>query len=107
MSKELTDALETVAEVTNELVKAIANLQSCLQEISKSEQSSPEWMTLTEASPKVGLSIRQMRDRINDGRWKHGKHYINVSDGMAPRYRVNCRAIDNVQALPPEKRRYR
>ncbi|MCT7958935.1 hypothetical protein [Laspinema palackyanum] len=105
MSKELTEALETVAQATNELVVAIANLQSCLQQIKTQEQS--EWMTLTEASPKLGLSIRQMRDRINDGRWKHGKHYINVSDGVAPRYRVNCRAIDNVQSLPPEKRRYR
>ncbi len=106
MSKELVEALNTVAEASNELVKAIANLQSCLQQIS-SQDPEPEWMTLKEAVPKIGLTIRQMRDRINDGRWKHGKHYINVSDGLAPRYRVNCRAIDNIQALPPEKRKYR
>lgn len=108
MSEELIKAVQQVGQATNALVDAIANLQSCLEQLNNSvKEQSAEWVTLNEASPKVGLSIRQMRDRINDGRWKHGKHYINVSDGAAPRYRVNCRAIATIQSLPPEKRRYR
>lgn len=63
------------------------------------------WAPVADASRILGLSQEQIRDRIRDGRWEYGRHYVNASDGAIPRYSINLLAVRKLLAKPPEQRR--
>ena len=90
-----------------QILEAIARLEKAVAELKQErlEQLQPQWQEVAEAAKSLGLSPRQIRARIRDGRWKHGREYVDTSDGAAPRYRVNLSAAAKRVALPPEKRR--
>ena len=63
------------------------------------------WATVADAARALGLSREQIRDRIRNGRWEYGRHYVNASDGAIPRYSINLLAVRKLLAKPPEQRR--
>lgn len=95
-----------------QILEAIARLEAKLDALtggtsgntSSNPTPEPKWVSPAEAAIHTGLSAWQIRERIRDGRWRHGREYIDTSDGNQPRYRINVAAVSRFAATPPEKR---
>ncbi|MGF1518139.1 MAG: hypothetical protein ACFCVB_10090 [Nodosilinea sp.] len=66
-----------------------------------------KWVPLEDGAAALGpaFSAAKLREDINTGWLKHGKHYINTSNGKRPNYAVCVAALRKLYATPPEQRR--
>jgi hypothetical protein len=97
-----------ILEVLVGLRKELAELRSEVAELrNQREKVAGRWVGLGEAADILGLSAWQMRDKIRSGEWRHGKEFINTSNGTRPSYKVNPDEVMKAVALPPEKRKGR
>ncbi|MBW4683481.1 MAG: hypothetical protein KME19_25835 [Microcoleus vaginatus WJT46-NPBG5] len=90
-----------------QILATLARLEQAITRLQNQTETEATWLPLAKAAEKTGFSPRQMRERIRDGRWKYGKHFIDTSDGGAPRYRINISAVQKLASTPPEKRKTR
>jgi hypothetical protein len=98
---ELTQAAIALANATVTLSQAITTMQQALEK--RVEGSA--WLTPRQAAAHLGVKPLWILTRIRDGRYKHGVHYVDTSDGDRPKYRVSMAAIQKELIKPPEKRK--
>jgi hypothetical protein len=86
-NNELSQALDTVKKSVE---TALLVAQTALQVVNQLQQDANEnkWVPIDEAVAVLGsgISERMLRERINNGMFKYGTHYINTSDGDRPNY---------------------
>jgi hypothetical protein len=98
---ELTQAVIALTNATFTLSKAIATMNQVLE---KRVQDNA-WVTPRQAAERLGVKSQWILTRIRDGRYRHGTHYVDTSDGDRPKYRVSMAAIQKELAKLPEKRK--
>jgi|SRR4028119_1197795 hypothetical protein len=98
---ELTKAAIALADATNALTKAIATVNQLLEK----RVEGTAWLTPKEVASRLGVKHQWILTRIRDGRYKHGVHYVDTSDGSRPNYLVSMSAIQKELTKPPEKRK--
>lgn len=98
---ELTQAAIALTNATAALTKAIAAMNKALEKRVQDDA----WVTPRQAAARLGVQPLWILARIRDGRYKHGVHYVDTSDGDRPKYRVSVAAIEKELALVPEKRK--
>ena len=98
----LTDAIKALASGATALAIAAKQLEGLLKE--QVEQN--KWMPIASAVERIGgISPKWILARIRDGRYEHGVHYVNVSDGDRPNYLVSVAAIRSEMNKTPEERK--
>jgi hypothetical protein len=104
LSPDELEAIKAVTAATISLNSAIQHLSQLLQRRHQEQALLP----LEEAADQlVGVSRDMLLDRIRDGRFKYGVHYVNSSDGERPTYLVKLAAVRAWFDKPPEKRSLR
>ncbi|HAZ49299.1 MAG TPA: hypothetical protein DCZ55_33835 [Cyanobacteria bacterium UBA11371] len=104
LSPDELEAIKAVTAATISLNSAIQHLSQVLQRRHQEQALLP----LEEAAEQlVGVSRDMLLDRIRDGRFKYGVHYVNSSDGERPTYLVKLAAVRAWFDKPPEKRSLR
>jgi hypothetical protein len=98
---ELIQAVIALTNATVILSQAIAAMNKALEKRVQDDA----WVTPRVAAARLGVKPQWILTRIRDGRYKHGVHYVDISDGDCPRYRVSVAAIEKELAKPPEKRK--
>lgn len=90
-------AVETAQAVAQTCLKAI--------ELKQAEADQNKWITLESAAAALGgISVGMLKDRCDDGRFKHGIHFINTSDGRRGNYFVKVSAVRKFFETDPAKR---
>ncbi|GAB4380458.1 MAG: hypothetical protein Kow00121_36730 [Elainellaceae cyanobacterium] len=99
---ELIKTLRLTAET------ALATAQTCLQVVERLQQAAEEdkYIDLDTAAKALGegISADMLKDRCTDGRFKHGVHYINTSDGRRGNYLVKVAAVRKFFETDPSRR---
>lgn len=64
-----------------------------------------KWVSLDTAAVALGdISERMLKERCIDGRFTHGKEFIDTSDGNRPNYMINVSAARKYFQTDPAKR---
>jgi hypothetical protein len=98
---ELTKAAIALANATVTLTEAIAVVKQILEK----RVEGTAWLTPKDAASRLGVNHQWILTRIRDGRYKHGVHFVDTSDGSRPNYLVSMAAIQKELTKPPEKRK--
>ena len=96
----------------NSLVSAAetakATAEACLTvfEQLRKEVEENQWVSLNDASAALGpgISAEMLKERCLNGRFKHGVHFINTSDGERSHYLIKVAAVRKVFETDPAKR---
>ncbi len=102
-----TELLETLLQ-TAHTAKAIAESALVLAEQLKAENTK-QYVNLADAVSILGsgFSVSTLQAKCRDGSFKHGKHFINTSNGEKPNYLVNPNEVRKYFETPPERRFFR
>jgi hypothetical protein len=101
IEKEYLESLHATARA------ALLTAQSCLKalELVQTEADDNKWVTLEAAAAKLGdISVGMLKERCDDGRFKHGREFINSSDGRRGNYFVKVSAVRKYLETDPAKR---
>lgn len=94
-------ALKLTAESNIATAQALLKVAEQLQ----AESDANKWVSLDVAAAALGdISVGMLKDRCDDGRFKHGVHYINASDGKRGNYFVKVSAVRKFFETDPAKR---
>jgi CubicO group peptidase (beta-lactamase class C family) len=101
MSENYEAFIQTV-QTANAAVQTVLELASQL----KLEADENKWVSPEEAIAALGsgISRKMLVDRIKDGRFRHGVHYIDSSDGPRANYLFRVASVRKFFETPPEKR---
>ncbi|MBD2019407.1 hypothetical protein H6F43_04310 [Leptolyngbya sp. FACHB-36] len=87
---------------------AVIAANAALEALNQRKQEADEnrWISLSEAVAALGpgFSIDMLRERCTDGRFKHGTHFINTSDGSRPNYLLRVASVRKYFETEPERR---
>ncbi len=99
---EILESLRLTAEANKASAEACLDLIRILQQ---AEQDN-KWIPLNEAADRLGsgISAEMLKDRCTDGRFKHGKHFINTSDGKKGNYLIKVSAVRQYLETDPSRR---
>lgn len=81
--------------------------QALLRALEQAELDRQEnqWISLEAAAAQLGeISAAMLKQRCKDGRFKHGIHFINTSDGDRPEYLVKLSAVRRYFETDPARR---
>jgi|GEM_PF-2729281 len=96
------EALKATAET------ALATAQACLKLIEQQQRDFDEnkYVSLESAATALGdgISANMLKERCADGRFKHGVHFVNSSDGTRSNYLIMVRAARKYFETAPAKR---
>jgi ATP phosphoribosyltransferase regulatory subunit HisZ len=98
---ELIQAIAALTAATNAVTDATAAVKQLLEK----QVENAAWLTPKEAASRLGVTDKWILTRIRDGRYKHGTHFVNTSDGDRPNYLVSVGAVRKELVKPPEKRK--
>jgi hypothetical protein len=102
IDKELLESLRDTAQA------ALLTAQSCLKaiELIQAESKADTYVTLETAASLLGegISIEMLKERCADGRFTHGKEFVNTSDGGRSTYRIKVKAVRKFFETHPSKR---
>jgi hypothetical protein len=101
IDKEYLESLHATAQA------ALLTAQSCLKaiELLQVGEDDNKWITLEAAAAKLGdISVGMLKERCDDGRFKHGREFINSSDGKRGNYFVKVSAVRKYLETDPAKR---
>ncbi|NER39708.1 MAG: hypothetical protein F6J93_38210 [Oscillatoria sp. SIO1A7] len=104
--------MSSIEKISDDLLEAFSLLEKAARIIersakilsSKNLESEQPWVPLAQAVEETGMSVRQMQETIRNKYWKHGKQYINTSQGIRPYYKVNPSEVQIWLQTSPEKR---
>lgn len=99
---ELVESLRQFAEAAKTTSEAYLIAIKMIQTAAQEDQ----WMPLDEASRLLGTGISpdMLKERCTDGRFKHGVHFINTSDGKRGNYLVKVSAVRKHFETDPSRR---
>ncbi len=111
-TKSLLDAVNAVKEVAlmNKAIAEIAlkNTEAVLalteQIVEEITEHKKPPLSLEKAAAQLGVTADMLKDRIKDGRFRHGVHYIDTSDGLKPNYLVYVSAVRKYLNTEPARR---
>lgn len=87
---------------------ALKVAETCLAIVvqAQREQQESQWMSLDEAAERLGpgISPDMLRERCQDGRFRHGVHFINTSDGKRGNYLVKVATVRVFFETDPARR---
>jgi hypothetical protein len=87
---------------------ALATAQACLKiaEQLQAEADENKYVSLETAAIALGegISTEMLKDRCVDGRFRHGLHFINSSDGKRGNYLIKVSAVKRFFETDPAKR---
>jgi hypothetical protein len=101
IDREYLESLHATAQA------ALLTASACLKaiELLQVGEDDNKWITLEAAAAKLGdISVGMLKDRCDDGRFKHGTHFINSSDGKRGNYFVKVSAVRKYLETDPAKR---
>lgn len=85
-----------------------ATAEACLKAIELLQQAQEEnkFVPLDDAAAALGsgISAEMLKERCNDGRFVHGKHFINTSDGKRGNYLIRVAAVRKYFETEPSRR---
>lgn len=103
INPEILQSLQLAAQT------AQATAEACLLAIAQlqQEQNEARYVSLEAAATALGdgISAEMLKDRCKDGRFEHGKHFINSSDGDRPNYLIRVSAVRKYLETDPSRRK--
>lgn len=96
--KALLAAAESSKAIADACYKVAERLQ---QEADENKYISPESAA---AALGEGISPNMLKQRCTDGRFEHGEHFIDSSDGIRGNYSIKVVAARKFFETPPAKR---
>lgn len=102
INPEILESLRQSAEAAKTTAEACLNAIKMLQQAEQENR----WVTLDEAADRLGSGISpdMLRERCIDGRFKHGVHFINSSDGRRGHYLIKVATVRRYFETDPSRR---
>ena len=97
--------LETAMQAAQAATLAAQSALEAMKQRKKADDEN-KWVTLTDAAHALGsgISAEMLKDRCVDGRFKHGVHFINTSDGSRSNWLIRVSSVRKYFETEPEKR---
>jgi len=97
---ENTKIIEQLTATAEALFRSTEALRQALEMM----QAESDFIPISEATERLNVRPRWIRDRIAEGWWKYGREYRDTSNGDRPNYQICVAAVRKWLEIAPERR---